>query len=65
MEPPARVANQPRRLRFVVGDPPLAAPLLTGTVGLPSVEGAFDALANPERHAKILIDPRSEATVTS
>jgi hypothetical protein len=28
-------------------------------VGLPGVDRAFDALADPEAHAKILIDPRS------
>lgn len=31
--------------------------LLTGTVGLDGVAGAFDALGNPEAHAKILVDP--------
>jgi threonine dehydrogenase-like Zn-dependent dehydrogenase len=36
-----------------------AAPLVTGTVGLPGVEPAFDALASAESHAKILIDPSS------
>ncbi len=39
-------------------------PLITGTVGLEGVAPAFDALADPERHAKILIDPGSSvATV--
>ncbi len=33
------------------------APMITGTVGLDGVAGAFDALRDPERHAKILIDP--------
>jgi threonine dehydrogenase-like Zn-dependent dehydrogenase len=33
------------------------APLITGTVGLEGVAGAFADLADPERHAKILIDP--------
>ncbi|WP_460848723.1 zinc-binding dehydrogenase [Nocardioides ultimimeridianus] len=33
------------------------APLITGTVGLDGVAGAFADLADPERHAKILIDP--------
>lgn len=33
------------------------SPLLTGTVGLDGVADAFDQLADPERHAKILIDP--------
>jgi threonine dehydrogenase-like Zn-dependent dehydrogenase len=37
-------------------------PLITGTVGLPGVDAAFTALGNPERHAKILIDPRSAIT---
>ncbi len=32
-------------------------PLITGQVGLAGVQGAFDDLANPERHAKILVDP--------
>ncbi|MGK2876427.1 MAG: zinc-binding dehydrogenase [Nocardioides sp.] len=32
-------------------------PLHTGTVGLDGVAGAFEALAHPEVHAKILIDP--------
>ena len=35
--------------------------LVTGTVGLDGVDGAFDALGDPEAHAKILIDPRSPA----
>ena len=33
------------------------APLITGTVGLYGVAQAFEDLANPERHAKILVDP--------
>jgi len=33
------------------------APLITGRVGLGGVAGAFEALASPEHHAKILIDP--------
>ncbi|HEY0890509.1 MAG TPA: zinc-binding dehydrogenase [Nocardioides sp.] len=33
------------------------APLHTGTVGLDGVAGAFADLADPERHAKILVDP--------
>jgi threonine dehydrogenase-like Zn-dependent dehydrogenase len=37
-------------------------PLITGTVGLEGVDAAFGALADPETHAKILIDPRSPAT---
>ncbi|MES2089315.1 MAG: zinc-binding dehydrogenase [Pseudomonadota bacterium] len=40
-----------------------AAPLVTSTVGLGGVEEAFNALRNPDRHAKILIDPTSTATV--
>ena len=32
-------------------------PLITGTVGLDGVGNAFAELANPERHAKIIVDP--------
>lgn len=63
-------------LRFVFGYTPLefrdtlhmladgkvdGSPLLTGTVGLDGVETAFDALGDPETHAKIMIDPTSAA----
>jgi threonine dehydrogenase-like Zn-dependent dehydrogenase len=69
---PAMAINKEIDLRFVVGYTPLefrdtlhmlaegklnAAPVVTGTVGLPGVESAFDALGDPDRHAKILIDP--------
>jgi threonine dehydrogenase-like Zn-dependent dehydrogenase len=33
------------------------APLITGKVGVEGVAGAFEALASPERHAKILVEP--------
>jgi threonine dehydrogenase-like Zn-dependent dehydrogenase len=33
------------------------APLITGTVGLDGVGGAFDELGTPERHCKILVTP--------
>jgi threonine dehydrogenase-like Zn-dependent dehydrogenase len=33
------------------------APLVTGTVGIDGVAGAFEELASPERHAKILVRP--------
>jgi threonine dehydrogenase-like Zn-dependent dehydrogenase len=39
-----------------------ASPLVTGRVGLDGVAAAFNALGDPERHAKILIDPRSAVT---
>jgi threonine dehydrogenase-like Zn-dependent dehydrogenase len=32
-------------------------PLITGTVGLAGVSDAFAELANPEKHAKVLVDP--------
>lgn len=32
-------------------------PLITGRVGLAGVAGAFESLASPERHAKILVEP--------
>jgi threonine dehydrogenase-like Zn-dependent dehydrogenase len=70
---PAMAINKEIDLRFVVGYTPpefretlhlLAdgkvdgAPLLTGEVGLDGVETAFDALGDPEAHAKILISPK-------
>ncbi|OSC34503.1 zinc-binding dehydrogenase [Mycobacterium decipiens] len=73
---PAMAINKEIDLRFVLGYTPLEfrdalhmladgkvnpKPLITGTVGLPGVEAAFDALNDPERHAKILIDPKSDA----
>jgi len=73
---PAMAINKEIDLRFVVGYTPLefrdtlhmlaegrvdVAPLVTGTVGLPGVASAFDALGSAESHAKILIDPRSAA----
>jgi threonine dehydrogenase-like Zn-dependent dehydrogenase len=74
---PAMAINKEVDLRFVLGYTPLefrdalhlladgkvdAAPMITGTVGLHGVATAFDALADPETHAKILVDPRSDAT---
>ena len=71
---PVMAVNKQIELRFVVGYDPLefrdtlhmlangklnAAPLITGTVGLAGVAAAFDALGDPEQHAKIIIDPRS------
>ena len=31
--------------------------MITGRVGLDGVPGAFDALANPDEHCKILVTP--------
>ena len=36
------------------------APLITGKVGLDGVQDAFGALARPDHHAKILVDPWRE-----
>ncbi|WP_225726024.1 MULTISPECIES: zinc-binding dehydrogenase [unclassified Nocardia] len=75
---PAVAINKEIELRFVLGYDPgefrdtlhmLAdgkvdpAPLITGTVGLGGVDAAFTALASPDEHAKILVDPRSDVTV--
>jgi threonine dehydrogenase-like Zn-dependent dehydrogenase len=75
---PAMAINKEIDLRFVLGYTPLEfhdalqlladgkadpEPLITGVVGLEGVAGAFDALKDPETHAKILIDPTSSATV--
>jgi threonine dehydrogenase-like Zn-dependent dehydrogenase len=73
---PAMAINKEIDLRFVFGYTPLEfrdtlhmlaegkidpAPLITGKVGLDGVGAAFDALGNPETHAKILVDPSSAA----
>ncbi len=73
---PVMAINKEIDLRFVVGYGPLefrdtlhlladgkidASPLVTGTVGLDGVASAFDTLADPEHHAKVIIDPRSAA----
>jgi threonine dehydrogenase-like Zn-dependent dehydrogenase len=72
---PSMAINKEIDLRFVLGYTPIEfrdtlhmlaegkvdpAPLVTGTVGLDGVAGAFGALGDPERHAKILIDPNSQ-----
>jgi threonine dehydrogenase-like Zn-dependent dehydrogenase len=77
---PAMAINKEIDLRFVIGYTPLEfrdtlhmlaegdvdpRPLITGGVGLEGVDAAFTALADPERHAKILIDPHSTATEPS
>ena len=36
------------------------SPLVTGKVGVDGVAGAFEALAQPERHAKVLVEPWRE-----
>jgi threonine dehydrogenase-like Zn-dependent dehydrogenase len=71
---PALAVQKEVDLRFVFGHSPLeyrdtvhliaegklnCAPMITGIVGLAGVAAAFDALKDPERHAKILIDPLS------
>jgi threonine dehydrogenase-like Zn-dependent dehydrogenase len=73
---PAMAINKEIDLRFVLGYTPLefrdtlhmladgkvdVTPLITGTIGLSGVKAAFDALGDPEAHAKILIDPTSNA----
>jgi len=73
---PTMAINKEIDLRFVAGYTPLeyrdalhklangklnARPLITGSVGLEGVETAFAALGNPEVHAKILVDPKSQS----
>jgi threonine dehydrogenase-like Zn-dependent dehydrogenase len=75
---PALAINKEIDLRFVLGYTPLEfhdtlqmlaegeiepSALITATVGLDGVAGAFEALADPEAHAKVLIDPRSAASL--
>jgi len=74
---PVMAINKEIDLRFVVGYTPPefsrtlrmladgkveAAPIVTGTVGLRGIEAAFDTLADPGKHAKIIIEPASPAT---
>ncbi|MEJ6002959.1 zinc-binding dehydrogenase [Paucibacter soli] len=74
---PAVAINKEVDLRFVLGYSPLefrdtlhmmaegkvdCAPLITGEVGLGGVDAAFKALGDPNRHAKILVDPASILT---
>ncbi|HXD59280.1 MAG TPA: zinc-binding dehydrogenase [Thermoleophilaceae bacterium] len=74
---PAMAVNKELDLRFVVGYTPLEfrdtlhmladgkvdpRPLVTAEVGLDGVEAAFAALADPEKHAKVLIDPSSSVS---
>jgi len=35
----------------------IAEPMITGTIGIEGVAGAFEDLADPDRHAKILVEP--------
>lgn len=73
---PAIAIQKEVELRFVFGQSPLeyrdalhmiaegkvkCAPIITGVVGLDGVDGAFADLDDPERHAKILIDPERSA----
>ncbi len=44
-------------LHLVAGGKVDPSPLVTGVVGLDGVAAAFEDLADPEKHAKILIDP--------
>jgi threonine dehydrogenase-like Zn-dependent dehydrogenase len=75
---PVIAINKEIDLRFVFGYTPLeyrdtlhaiadgkldGSPLITGTVGLGGVDAAFTALGDPEKHAKILIDPASRSTL--
>jgi threonine dehydrogenase-like Zn-dependent dehydrogenase len=74
---PAMAINKEIDFRFVLGYTPLEfrdtlvmlaegkidpRPMLTGRVGLTGVENAFEALGDPEKHAKIVVDPSSELT---
>lgn len=46
-----------RCLRLLAEGEVEADALITGKVGLDGVKGAFEELANPERHTKILVEP--------
>src|SRR5687767_10277028 len=53
-------AHLPRRAAPAPDSRVPTARLVIGEVGLPGVTTAFDALAYPESHAKILVDPHRE-----
>lgn len=70
---PALALNKEIEIQFVIGYTPLefrdalhmiaegqndCSPLITGVVGLAGVKDAFQALGDPEQHAKILVDPK-------
>ena len=74
---PSMAINKEIDLRFVIGYTPLEfrdtlhaladgkidpSAMLTGRVGLDGVATAFTALADPETHAKIVIDPRLDGS---
>lgn len=74
---PALAINKELEIQFVLGYTPLefrdtlhmiaegkvnCAPLVTGIVGLEGVSNAFEALRDPEQHAKILIDPKRQGS---
>ncbi|WP_344769345.1 zinc-binding dehydrogenase [Aeromicrobium panaciterrae] len=74
---PSMAINKEIDLRFVIGYTPLEfrdtlhaladgtidpSAMLTGRVGLDGVATAFDALGDPETHAKIVIDPRLDGS---
>lgn len=74
---PALAINKELEFKFVLGYTPLefrdslhmiaegkvnVTPLITGVVGLNGVTNAFEALRDPEQHAKILIDPKKQGT---
>ncbi len=76
---PVMAINKEIELRFVLGYTPLEfrdtlhmladgkvdpSVLVTATVGLGGVAGAFEELGSAERHAKVLIDPRGEAILS-
>jgi threonine dehydrogenase-like Zn-dependent dehydrogenase len=65
--------NKELQLQFVLGYTPFefaetlrnlaegripAEPIITGRVGIAGVPEAFEALAHPDAHAKILVEPR-------
>lgn len=77
---PAIAINKEVDVRFVLGYTPTEfrealhlladgkvdpSPLMTGSVGLAGVSAAFTALGDPEKHAKLLVDPRSDAALRS
>ena len=74
---PIYAINKELNLQFVLGYSPLefsdtlrhiaegdidVDPMITGKVGVEGVAGAFEELASPDRHAKILVEPGRQGT---
>lgn len=56
-------AEYKQTLHWIADGKLVCKPMITGEVGLDGVGNAFEALKDPEQHAKILINPKSAAVM--